>query len=83
MAGWRKTLEVLPAVVVCGVSFAAVQFYVSNYIGPELTDILSSLGCIGAMVAGPEVLEAAEHLPARRGAGLRRWRRTGTRRSGS
>ena len=43
MAGWRKTLEVLPAVVVCGVSFAAVQFYVSNFIGPELTDILSSL----------------------------------------
>ena len=50
MAGWRKTLEVLPAVVVCGVSFAAVQFYVSNYMGPELTDILSSLSCIGAMV---------------------------------
>ena len=40
MAGWRKTLEVLPAVVVCGVSFASVQFYVSNYMGPELTDIL-------------------------------------------
>jgi lactate permease len=50
MAGWRKTLEVLPAVVVCGVSFAAVQFYVSNYMGPELTDILSSLSCIGCMV---------------------------------
>ena len=32
------------------VSFASVQFYVSNYMGPELTDILSSLTCIGAMV---------------------------------
>lgn len=50
MAGWRKAIEVLPAVVVCGVSFAAVQFYVSNYMGPELTDILSSLSCIGSMV---------------------------------
>jgi lactate permease len=50
MAGWRRTIEVLPAVVVCGVSFAAVQFYVSNYMGPELTDILSSLSCIGSMV---------------------------------
>ena len=50
MAGWRKTVEVLPAVIVCGVSFAGVQFYVSNYMGPELTDILSSLSCIGAMV---------------------------------
>src|SRR5262249_41089265 len=27
-----------------------VQFYVSNHMGPELTDILSSLSCIGVMV---------------------------------
>ena len=46
----QTDVEVLPAVLVCGLSFAGVQFYVSNYIGPELTDILSSLACIGAMV---------------------------------
>src|SRR5690242_892047 len=40
MAGWRRAREVWPAIVACGLSFAAVQFYVSNYIGPELTDIL-------------------------------------------
>ena len=50
MVGWKKTVEVLPAVIICGVSFAGVQFYVSNYMGPELTDILSSLSCIGCMV---------------------------------
>ena len=50
MVGWAKTIEVLPAVLICGLSFAGVQFYVSNYMGPELTDILSSLTCIGAMV---------------------------------
>src|SRR5438105_5393147 len=50
MAGVGGALEVAPAIVVCGLSFAAVQFYVSNYIGPELTDILSSLTCIGALV---------------------------------
>jgi lactate permease len=50
MAGWRKTLDVLPAVVVCGVSFAAVLFTVSNVVGPELADILSSLSCIACMV---------------------------------
>jgi lactate permease len=50
MAGPKRALEVLPAIVVCGVSFAAAQFYVSNYVGPELTDIISSLTCIGAMV---------------------------------
>jgi lactate permease len=50
MVGLSKTIEVLPAVVICGLSFAGVQFYVSNFVGPELTDILSSLTCIGAMV---------------------------------
>jgi lactate permease len=51
MAGGRRALEVLPAIVACGVSFASVQYYVSNYMGPELTDILSSLTCIIVMVA--------------------------------
>src|SRR5262249_53879010 len=51
MAGPARALEVLPAIVACGVSFAGVQFFVSNYLGPELTDILSSLTCIVVMVA--------------------------------
>jgi lactate permease len=51
MAGWKRAIEVLPAIVACGVSFAGVQFYVSRNIGPELTDILSSLTCIVVMVA--------------------------------
>ncbi len=50
MAGRRRALEVLPALVACGVSFAGMQFYVSNFIGPELTDIASSLTCIVVMV---------------------------------
>lgn len=50
MAGWKKAFEVLPAIIACGVSFAGVQFYVSNYMGPELTDIASSLTCIAVMV---------------------------------
>jgi lactate permease len=49
MAGWRRAREVWPAIVACGLSFASVQFYVSNYMGPELTDILSSLTCIVVM----------------------------------
>src|SRR6187399_1991499 len=51
MSGPKRALEVLPAIIACGVSFAGVQFYVSNYIGPELTDIVSSLTCIIVMVA--------------------------------
>src|SRR4030095_10207779 len=50
MAGGRRALEVLPAIIACGVSFAAMQFTVSNFIGPELTDIASSLTCIAVMV---------------------------------
>ena len=50
MTGPRKAFEVLPAIIACGLSFAAVQLYVSNTMGPELTDILSSLSCIIVMV---------------------------------
>jgi len=50
MSGPKRALEVLPAIIACGVSFASMQFYVSNFWGPELTDIASSLTCIGVMV---------------------------------
>jgi glycolate permease/lactate permease len=43
LAGWRRMIEVLPAVLTAGVSFALGQFLVSNYVGPELTDTLASL----------------------------------------
>ena len=50
MAGWKGLRKVLPGAVVCGVSFAATQFLVSNFVGPELTDILSSLAAMGSLV---------------------------------
>jgi lactate permease len=37
-------------VVLCGVSFAGVQYVVSNYLGPYLTDILSSLSALGVLI---------------------------------
>jgi len=51
MAGPARALEVLPAIIACGLSFAGMQFFASNFIGPDLTDILSSLTCIIVMVA--------------------------------
>ena len=45
--------EILPAVLVTGISFAVVQFLVSNFVGPELTDILAalvSMGCLAALL---------------------------------
>ena len=38
----------LPAIFVTGASFAVTQFLVSNFIGAELTDVLSSLVCLTA-----------------------------------
>ncbi|HEY7288964.1 MAG TPA: lactate permease LctP family transporter [Vicinamibacterales bacterium] len=50
MAGPARALGVLPAILACGISFAGMQFFVSNFVGPELTDILSSLTCIVVMI---------------------------------
>ena len=50
MVGRKKAMGVLPAIIACGVSFAGMQLFVSNFMGPELTDIMSSLTCIGVMV---------------------------------
>jgi L-lactate transport len=50
MGGWKAVRPVLPAVVVCGISFAGAQFLVSNFIGAQLTDLLSSLSAIVSLV---------------------------------
>jgi lactate permease len=50
MGGWANLKAVFPATLVCGVSFAAVQFVVSNYLGAQLTDILSSLAAIASLI---------------------------------
>lgn len=50
MGGWRALKGVLPAAVICGITFATTQFLVSNYVGPQLTDILSSLAAIASLV---------------------------------
>src|ERR1700682_2826406 len=49
LAGWNRMVEVLPAVLTAGVAFAVVQFLVSNFIGPELTDVLSALVSMAAV----------------------------------
>ncbi|SDW32941.1 lactate permease [Variovorax sp. YR634] len=42
-AGRKGMAEVWPAILVTGVSFAIPQFLVSNYIGPELVDIIAAI----------------------------------------
>lgn len=50
MGGWRAVKGVLPAVAVCGIAFAGVQFYTSNFLGPTLVDILSSLAALSSLL---------------------------------
>jgi lactate permease len=42
-AGMRGTLEVWPAILVAGVSFAVPQFLISNWHGPWLVDVVAAV----------------------------------------
>ena len=69
MSGWRGLRGVWPAVLVCGGSFAIVQFLWSNYVGPELVDIvggLVSLGCLALFCTWWQPAETWD-FPARDG----------------
>lgn len=64
-SGLAATLEIWPAVAICGIIFAGLQYLVSNFIGPQLTDILSSLGAIVGLLVllrfwRPRRLESSE-----------------------
>ncbi|HEY1458446.1 MAG TPA: L-lactate permease [Casimicrobiaceae bacterium] len=42
-AGFKRMLEIWPAILVTGVAFAVPQFLMSNFHGPTLVDIVASL----------------------------------------
>ena len=62
MTGKRGLMGVLPAVTVCGVLFAGTQFFVSNYIGPQLTDILAALAAIIGLVILMKVWKPSDNF---------------------
>ena len=43
MVSWKETFEVLPAILVVGVSFALTQFCWSNYVDSNLVDIMGGV----------------------------------------
>ena len=51
MVGWRETFEVWPALAVSGLSFAAMQFYWSNFQENGLVDIVAAICSLLVMVA--------------------------------
>ncbi len=60
MSGWKSAMEVLPACLVAGVSFAGLQWFSSNHLGPELPDILSSLAAIISLTVFLKVWKPAK-----------------------
>ncbi len=47
--GFRRMLEIWPAILVAGVSFAIPQFLVSNYHGPWLVDVIAAIVSMGTL----------------------------------
>src|SRR5207244_360920 len=43
LVGWKETFEVLPAILVVGISFAATQYLWSNHVDSNLVDIASGV----------------------------------------
>lgn len=58
--GWRGMVGVWPACLVSGVSFALMQFLVSNYHGPWLVDIAGAIFSMLALVVLTKVWRPAD-----------------------
>ena len=49
-AGRKGMMQIWPALLVTGVSFAVPQFLVSNYMGPELVDVIAAISSMICLV---------------------------------
>jgi lactate permease len=63
MVGWRETLQIWPALLVSGASFAGMQYYWSNYQDIGLVDVVSAVFSLLVMVAFLKVWKPREILP--------------------
>ncbi|RRN77727.1 L-lactate permease, partial [Pseudoxanthomonas sp. SGD-10] len=50
MAGMKKANEVLPAILVSGLSFAFFQWFSANYLGPALPDVIAGAGSVVCLI---------------------------------
>ncbi|RTL64769.1 MAG: L-lactate permease [Hyphomicrobiales bacterium] len=68
-AGFRGMLQIWPAILVTGVSFAIPQFFISNYINPWIVDIGASLVSMACLILFLKIWSPAETWtsPALRG----------------
>jgi lactate permease len=69
--GFRKMIEVWPAVLVGGVSFAVPQYLVSNFHGPWLVDVVAaivSMICLALFLRVWQPKNVMREMPAKYGA---------------
>ena len=59
-SGWRGMKQIWPAILVTGVSFAIPQYLVSNYMGPELVDVIAAICSMAALVLFLKVWKPAQ-----------------------
>jgi len=73
-AGWRKTVEVWPALLVAGLAFAIPQFLVATLHGPWLVDVIASVCSMGALTLFLRFWRpSVSNEKADRGAVMRAW----------
>ena len=49
MSGWKGVKGCWPAILVCGGSFATIQFFTSNFHGPALVNVFGGVGSLLAL----------------------------------
>lgn len=49
MAGWKRMIEVWPAVLTAGLAFAVMQYVTANFISPSLVDVIAALAAMGSL----------------------------------
>jgi lactate permease len=59
-AGFRGMIEIWPAILVCGVSFAVPQFVISNFVNPWVVDIGASVISMACLIGFLKVWQPGE-----------------------
>ncbi len=59
-AGFRGMMQIWPAILVCGVSFAVPQFLISNFVNPWIVDIGAALCSMAALTLFLRVWQPAQ-----------------------
>ena len=68
--GFRRMIEIWPAILVAGVSFAVPQYLVSNFHGPWLVDVIAAVVSMGSLALFLRIWRPAnvmKEMPARYG----------------